>query len=270
VRSATGLAFSQDGITFNNQGIVMDIGATGQFDDRLASFPGVWKDGDKWYLVYEGAGTNMGRWPGDIGLATSTDGVTWMKDPGNPILVHQLSGWEQVNIGTPSLWKEGDIWHLFYHGNNGTEVQIGVATGPALHHLTRYPGNPIIRVGPKGSWDSGTVGKRSIRKEGDYYYMIFEGSTDQPFETARWSSGLARSTDLLTWEKWPGNPVLLQTTKGFGYDGPEWVETPDGKLHVYFRDKLGPTRRATLSNFNSGTLRLGDVNETNRQLLNGK
>ncbi len=242
-RSATGLAVSRDGVTFTDRGQVLGIGPN-DFDQRLASFPGVWKDGGTWYLVYEAAGTS-GRWPGDIGLATSSDGVRWQKEAA-PILVHQNRGWERANIGTPSLWKEGTTWYLFYHGYDGQDVQIGVATGTNLRNLTRYSGNPILPTSAAGP-DAGTLGKRSIRRERDgLYYMVHEISTDQPFERARWSSNVARSRDLLRWEKWPGGRVLPQTASGFGFDGPEWVQTPDGKLHIYFRDPSGPTRRATL------------------------
>jgi hypothetical protein len=215
-------------------------------DNRLASFPGVWKDAEGWWLTYEAAGLSS-QWPGDIGLARSTSGTRFIKDARNPILRHQTSGWERTNIGTPSLWKEGSTWYLFYHGFDGTDVQVGVATGTDLRNLTRSSGNPILRTGTGGAWDSGTIGKRSIWKEGSYYYMVYEGSTEQPYDTARWSSGIARSTNLLTWEKWSGNPVLPQTSSGFGYDGPEWIRTPEGKLHVYFRAPTGGTKRATLT-----------------------
>ncbi len=75
--------------------------------------------------------------------------------------------------------------------------------------------------------------------------MVYEGSTDQPYTTARWSSGLARNKDLLAWEKYP-RPVLPQTRSGMGYDCPEWVETPDDRLHIYFRNHTGSASRATL------------------------
>lgn len=245
-RSSTGLAITTDGTTFSRVGTALPVGPAGTWDDRLASFPGVWRDGPTWYIVYEGADCD-GRWPGDIGLASSPDGIRWTKDPANPILQHQEDGWERVNIGTPSLWKEGAMWYLFYHGYDGTDVRIGVAVGPDLQHLTRYQGNPVLSTGSLvGAWDAGTVGKRSIRKEEGFYYMVFEGSTDKPFDSARWSSGIARSADLLHWEKWPGNPVIPQTSGGFGFDGPEWIQTPDGRLHIYFRHPTGATWRATL------------------------
>lgn len=215
------------------------------FDDRLASFPGVWKDGATWYMVYEGAGFST-QWPGDVALATSPDGVSWVKQPTVPILLHRAKTFERANIGTPSLWKEGSTWYLFYHGFNGADVQTAVATGPDLQTVTRVPGNPIIPTSASG-WDSGTVGKRSIIKENGIYYMIFEGSTDLPFDQASWSSGLARSSDLISWEKYSGNPVLPSTGQGFGFDGPEFIRTPDDRLHVYYRNPTGQTSRATLT-----------------------
>lgn len=202
-------------------------------DDRLASFPDVWKDGDEWYMVYEAAGTDA-EWPGDVSLASSSDGRTWVKDPLNPILRH-ADGWEQSNIGTPSLWKVGNTWYLFYHGFDGQDVQVGVATGSDLRQMNRVGDGPILPTSESG-WDSGTVGARAILFQDGWYWMAFEGSSDPPFNQANWSTGIARSLDLLTWEKFSGNPVLPITSSSFGYDGPVWLESQDGPLYLYFRD----------------------------------
>ena len=225
-------------------------------DQRLASFPGVWKEGALWYLVYECAGLDD-RWPGDICLSTSNDGQTWVKSPNNPILVHQLEGWERINLGTPSLLKADGTWYLFYHGFDGQKVQIGLASGPSLDGLERHPQNPLVPFGA-GAWDSGTVGKRSVIREGDWYYMAYEGSTDKAYNVnsanpscqannspdnpdcidfggANWSTGLARSRDLVNWTKYPGNPILPVTNQAFGFDGAEFIRTPDGQLHLYYR-----------------------------------
>jgi hypothetical protein len=216
-------------------------------DDRLASFPGVWRDGLGWWMVYESAGLSN-DWPGDVSLARSPDGWTWTKDAENPILRHQRQGWERVNIGTPSLWYADGTWYLFFHGFDGDDVQIGLATGPSLADLERVPGNPIVPTSADG-WDSGTVGRRSIIREGDWFYMAYEGSTDPPYDRANWSTGLARSRDLVVWEKYGGNPVLPVTHQSFGYDGAEFVRTPDGRLHLYYRDPRpgNLTFRATLT-----------------------
>ena len=128
-RMGVGRARSDDGMKWTDEGRLLSVGAAGAWDDRAATFPGIWKDGDTWYLVYEGAADDLGFSPGDIGLATSADGKNFTKHPGNPILRHEKTGWERVNIGTPSLYKEGDTWYLFYHGFDGKVCRVGVASG---------------------------------------------------------------------------------------------------------------------------------------------
>ncbi|MCA9103151.1 MAG: PEP-CTERM sorting domain-containing protein [Planctomycetales bacterium] len=240
---STRLARSTDGVNFADAGTVLGIGAAGAWDDRIASFSSVWKDADTYYLVYEGAGQDT-AWPGDIALATSSDGVNFTKQ--GRILTHRAGTYEKANIGTPSLHKEGDTWYLYYHGFDGTDVQIGLATGSDLAtDMTRVQATPIIPTSA-ADWDSGTAGKRSrLIKEGDYYYMAYEGSTDQPFDRASWSTGIARSLDLLHWEKLPQNPVIPATGGGFGYDGPEMLYVGDD-LYIYYRTGANQTARAKL------------------------
>lgn len=85
------------------------------------------------------------------------------------------------------------------------------------------------------TWEAGTTGRRStmIKTWSGYYYMVYEGSTDADpnlaFSGSLWSSGLARSTDKLTWTKYSNNPILPQVPdnpgeEGFqGNNGPELV-----------------------------------------------
>jgi hypothetical protein len=263
LKSSIGRAHGTDGIHWTDDGMVLNVSraATAKdktpsaWDDRIASFPGIWKDGDTWYLVYEGAAEDISFSPGDIGLATSTDGRKFVKHPGNPILRHNSGDWERTNIGTPSLYKEHDVWYLFYHGYDGNVCQIGVASGTSLTKLTKSAANPILPVtAGTTAWDTGTTGKRSsIVKDGEYYYLAFEGSTPQPYNRSKWSSGLARSTNLTSgWVKSPGNPMVPQTPGGMGYDGPEllrlkdtwylYVRTPGKDMTERFR--LGPRRES--------------------------
>ncbi|MCA9231919.1 MAG: hypothetical protein KDA57_14820 [Planctomycetales bacterium] len=241
---STRLARSYDGVGFVDTGPVLTIGSPGQWDDRIASFSSVWKDNGTYYLVYEGAGTDS-MWPGDIGLATSADGVNFTRQ--GRIFTHATRrSFERTNIGTPSLHKEGDTWYLYYHGYDGEDVQVNVATGTDLAtNMTRVQTTPLIPTSSDG-WDSGTVGKRSrLVKAGDYYYMAYEGSTDKPFDTASWSTGMARSTDLLHWERLPTNPVLPVTGSGFGLDGPEMLLIDDD-IYIYYRTLSNHTARAKL------------------------
>ena len=237
----TGLARSYDGVNFENVSVVLTTGPEGSWDDWIASFSSVWKEGDVYYMVYEGANLDPQHRVHQIGLATSTDGIHFTKR--GPIFAPSgVPGtFDSHHAGTPSLYKEAGTWYLFYHGHDAVDVQIGLATAPVvngdwtdLRNFQRVQSTPIIPTSASG-WDSGTTGKRSrLIREGDYWYMAFEGSTDQPFDTADWSTGIARSTDLVNWEKLPTNPVLPQTSGGFGYDGPELMYVGDD-IYIYFR-----------------------------------
>jgi hypothetical protein len=86
-------------------------------------------------------------------------------------------------------------------------------------------------------------------KEGAYYYFAFEGSTPPPFTQAKWSSGLARTTNLTNvWTKFPRNPIVPQTTTGFGFDGPELMQISNvWYLYVRTSDNTAPTKRYRLA-----------------------
>ena len=92
-RMGIGRARSDDAMRWTDEGRLLSTGAAGAWDDRAATFPGIWKDGETWYLVYEGAADDIRFSPGDIGLATSNDGKNFTKHPGNPILRHETTGW---------------------------------------------------------------------------------------------------------------------------------------------------------------------------------
>lgn len=241
----TGLARSYDGIRFTDMGTVLSTGPSGSYDDRMAAFSSVMKDeAGVYHLVYEAAGYSS-AYPGDVAYATSTDGVHFTKH--GIILPHDRSwgSFERVNNGTPSLHKEGDTWYLYYHGYEGANCQVGLATGTDIMALSRVSGNPIIPTSPNG-WDSGTTGKRSRPiKQGDYWYMAVEGSTDPPYEKAKWTTGIVRSSDLIHWEKCPMGHVLPQTYSGMSFDGSDMIEIGDD-TYIYYRGPGNNTYRARL------------------------
>jgi predicted GH43/DUF377 family glycosyl hydrolase len=239
-KKGIGLATSTDGIIFTNQGNVLST-TPGGWDANQASFPGIWYDNGTYYLVYEGTGSSTN---GDIGLATSTNGTTFTKQ--GKILTHNTSGWESTNIGTPDLYKVGTTWYLTYHGFNGTDCQVGVATGTSLTALTKYTSNPVIATAVTGA-DSGTIGRRDIIYENGYYYMVYEISTDQPYDNAKWSHSFARSTDLLSWTKLPQKNIIAQTSTSYGNDGPAFLQL-SGVTWIYYRVAGNVTRRARIAN----------------------
>lgn len=232
------LAKSDDGIKFTDCGTVLHASDKG-WDSRMATFPGVWYEDGTYYLVYEGAGDNNGA----IGLATSKDGVNFEKYGENGmILNYSGKGNELVNIGTPDLIRVNGVWYLTYHSFDGVDCELCIAYGTDLANLTRHEQNPIIPTSENGS-DSGTVGRRDIIYYDGWFYMVYEISTDQPYETAVWGHKFARSKDLSNWEM--VDSPYPTTFKGMGNDGPAFAVVK-GRLWVYFRESGNVLGRYTL------------------------
>ena len=62
---------------------VLAVGAAGSWDDDAVWGPAVLKEGSSYKMWYTG---DDGANPSRIGLATSTDGITWTKAAANPVL----------------------------------------------------------------------------------------------------------------------------------------------------------------------------------------
>lgn len=247
-------ATSEDGIHFTDDVLVLDVGNPGTTEDAFASFPGIWYEDGTFYLVYESVGTGN---IGGVFLATSTDGIHFTKH--GKILEEGDAPWETLGVGTPSLYKEGDTWYLFYTSWEGTVSQIGVATGEDLFALTKHPNNPILRVGDEGEPDDGTVGKRKIVYEDGYYYMVYEFSSavnaGYAFDYSEWSHTFARSDDLLNWTKYSQYNLLPTSDDKYGNDGPTILKI-DGVTWIYYRYGDAPyssySRRERIANETNG------------------
>jgi hypothetical protein len=91
----------------------------------------------------------------------------------------------------------------------------------------------------KYSWDSYVNSRASVIQEtgGDgkvYYYMTYEGSQDTQALCGggNWGWGVARSTDLMTWTKYPYNPIRQNYQGGCGSDLP-YILRINGAITVY-------------------------------------
>jgi hypothetical protein len=180
-----------------------------------------------------------------IEAATSNDaGLTWSTyndASGKPlkVLVDQAD-WEGYsttqglhigNVGTPDLVKENGVYHVSYHGFNGSsQLNRGSASGPSLTSLTRSASNPTLKPGT--GWSSFGPGKGSDTREGSYVYRVYEAFGGAPgcglgTNTVAW--GVARSTNRTTWEHSGLNPFLHDRIHlSCGNDMPSWQVLPGG------------------------------------------
>jgi predicted GH43/DUF377 family glycosyl hydrolase len=99
--------------------------------------------------------------PDAIGYATSPDGVSWEKNPQNPIFsADQGTPWEKDRAVGMHIVKSGGYYIGFYIGfaHGFEKACIGVARSKdGVNNWERYPGNPILMPGTPGEWDDCNV-----------------------------------------------------------------------------------------------------------------
>ena len=69
------LLTSTDGVQWTARGNVLEKTAGSAWEGGWVGTPVVWREPNRWCMLYEGGP------PGDVGLATSADGVHWQKSP---------------------------------------------------------------------------------------------------------------------------------------------------------------------------------------------
>jgi len=173
-----GHATSPDGTTWtkdaNNP--VLTMGAAGTWDNSWINIGGVLYDDTKYHMWYSGCDTlSVGV---KIGHATSTDGLTWTKDPANPVLVSLVTGsWDYPRVELPSVLFDGAVYHMWYSGGSTQFMwKIGHATSANGVSWTKDPSNPVLSTGQASAWDSRSVAPMSVIEKSGKYMMWYFGS----------------------------------------------------------------------------------------------
>jgi predicted GH43/DUF377 family glycosyl hydrolase len=158
--------------------------------------------------------------------------LTWKRDPDNPVFPVVHGTWKHAWTANPDLLLIRDSYFLYYRGQ-GTDGKdrIGVMT---VHkekfdgkHFDDYKKNPIIDVGPPGSFDSKYVlDPAALYIDGKImlYYSGISG-TQQEGEHPD-SIGLAISSDGFHFTKYDKNPVFVGRS-------PEMIYK-DGKFYLIY------------------------------------
>ena len=200
-----------------------------------------------WHLYYTGSNPRDGS-RGRLGYATSRDGLTWERWPQNPIYTeHWIEdvavvkreglyymfaegaadqaqlltstdriAWRRIGridvrdtsgqpippgpYGTPVPWYEDGTWYLFYER---MDDGIWLATSRDLKVFTNVQDDPVLTIGPD-LYDGMRVAMSQIVKHGGRYYAYYNGQGP----LGGWTTNLARSDDLVHWQKNPHNPLL--------------------------------------------------------------
>ena len=105
--------------------------------------------------------------------------------------------------------REGDTYHAYFlefdTSDGGTRQHIAHATSTDFLNW-KYQG--VVLYGWGDTWDNRNLATGSVAKCGDTYYMLYTGHS-----TGRGGLGLAKSSDLYTWERVGDGPVISSTVK---------------------------------------------------------
>jgi predicted GH43/DUF377 family glycosyl hydrolase len=205
-----GYAYSSDGINWTKyddpattappyaeSDPVLIQGSSGSWDAGHVLQPSVFFDGTTYHMWY--GGTNGDLSERHIGYATSTDRIHWTKYSGNPVMVPGSSGsWDDVWVDSPNVLFINGIYHIWYCGFDGTYVQTGYATSADGISWNKDALNPVLVVGPSGSWDNFWVYQPSVVTDGVKYHMWYSGGGS----AFTWRIGYAVSFDGINWTKY--------------------------------------------------------------------
>lgn len=160
----------------------------------------------------------------------------WQKYDGNPVLV-PTEAWEaSYGMIGPRVLKIGNQYKMWYTGLD-LRRQIGLATSNDGIYWTKFNGNPVLRNGNPGSFDSEHVQYGSVLFINDQYWMWYSGHNGQA-----WQIGLATSSDGIQWTKHPNNPVLTIGNSGEwdSYGIPAATVLYDGHVFRMWYSANGP------------------------------
>ena len=155
----------------------------------------VLKDGSTYYMFAEGQD--------DVAhLLTSTDRVTW-KEHG-PLDIRYTNGQplSKGPYGTPAIWKEGDVWYLFYERK---DQAVWLATSKDRKVWTNIQDEPVLAKGPT-DYDRYAIAMNQVIKHKGLYYAYYHASAFSDWH--EWSTNVAVSKDLIHWTKYAGNPIV--------------------------------------------------------------
>ncbi len=227
----------------------------------------VWVEDANWFMLYRSNEWGNGV---EIGLATSTDGINWIKSQHNPVISPSLGTWDDEGLPNWGIdpWgiiKVGTTYYLWYNTISVIPRRTGLITSTDLIYWQKDPNNPIF--------DNNRFCVFPF-KYGEYYYMLVPYFPGHEWNDIRpWDHQIELYRDL--------NPTFYEQDREFlgailasgrmnqwdqGYlDTPSVLTLdiyrdsfPDDKIWMYYtgREKnMGPWREG---------LAIGDLNDLSK------
>jgi uncharacterized repeat protein (TIGR01451 family) len=184
---------------------VLQRGATGSWDSDGATFASVISDTTtgEYRMYYHGWGT--GCTGTCIGLATSTNGLTWTKYASNPVMRATASTWDSGGVRVPMVWMEdtgGHLYHMIYTGNGSGGMQVGYAYSDDGISWIKNASNPVFN---DPTWAHNSTENWGVIKVGSEYLMWYSNFGMR-------QSGIAHTTILTApWTAYTTAPIFTSS-----------------------------------------------------------
>jgi len=190
--------------------IAVDTGPR-RFDSQHVFDPAAVTVSGQVFLYYSAIGPDVDM----LGLAISSDGVSFRKRE-TPVLAGRA----------PEVIYSANVFHLFYVREiPGQGYAIFSATSENGETFLPVSDQPVLGPGETDAWDSFEVTTPRLFERSGMFYMLYAGESDPARKDKPNAFGLARSYDLLTWERYPRNPVFRKGVPGEWDDGAIWFGT---------------------------------------------
>jgi len=210
---------------------VVDLGDVGNWDEKSIYSMAMVRNGDEYWLFYTGAGdTAHPNHETSIGLATSTDYCSPIKDEGNPIINRATVGYggENQGIAVFDIENIDNTYYMFLTTMNATKFNIGVMESTDLlswSNLTNVITDDFRDHAPYVIQDP---------NDSDKLIMYYSYQTT-PEDKYRIGVASANNTSPYKWTKDSTNNPVLDSTYNVLYP---YVEYSDGIFTMYYTKEL--------------------------------
>jgi sucrose-6-phosphate hydrolase SacC (GH32 family) len=144
------------------------------------------------------------------------------KYPSNPI--YDENG--AKNVRWVVVQYQAPTYYLYYSHSGGDTDGYYATSNDGLHFT--YQGYSLRRDSSPGAWDGGYIEIHTVFKyDATRWIMYYCGNPTQGY----WHIGCAFSTNLITWTKYSGNPILGDSPTAAD---PCVVKTSAGKYLMYY------------------------------------
>ena len=192
----TGLATSSDGLRWDKHGPVLSPDPQTWEASYIAANGSALPCGDQLCYWYVAGPAERPR----LGLARSSDGRAWRKEPGPVLDPGPYRSWDEYGVADPYAIRIEPYFYLYYLGQDRARRQrLGLARSTDGIHWQKLRASPILELGDPGAFDEDALGEPAVWNSHGYYWMLYTG---QNIAHER-RLGLARSTNGVHWTKLP-------------------------------------------------------------------